>query len=248
MSTRKTQFPTESSQQQGACDPHRVYQHPAFATLQVSELSGGSRVLFGSDVDHQYRIAMRVTEARLHRDLSHDWIHSSPRTIVEFEMTHAQFAALAGSVGKGSGVPVTLTYKPISTGLEMVPAIGRVDSKLDVISREVEECAKRRLAQMQSEVDRLGALIEGGKAGIKELRAVHRGLSNAATGLPSSLGYTVNQAKEMLEKAGNDAKAQVEAFAESTLRRAGLEGVVQLPPSDCPRAGEASPTSVGGAS
>lgn len=228
MTTRTKQLPTERVDQSGPCDPRRVYDHPAFATLQVTEVSGGSRVLFGSDVDHQYRLRLTVNRAYLARDLSHDWIHASMAPLIEIEMTHAQFAALAGSVGKGGGVPVTLIYKPKEVGLEMVPAIDRIDSKIEVLSREVAEQAQRNLEKIQAQIDRLGEVIAGGKAGVKDLREIHRNLGSLSAGLPNTLQFTVKQAQEMLEKASNDARTQVEAYVDSVARRTGLERIVQM--------------------
>lgn len=227
MMKRPKQLPTQRVDNERS-EGRTAYEHPAFATLQVTEVSGGSRVLFGSDVDHQYRLRLQITPAYLVRDLSHDWFHASVKTMVEFEMTHAQFAALAGSVGKGGGVPITLMYKPKSDGCEMVPAIDRIESKIDLFSREVAEKARRSMESMQAQINRLGAALESGKVGTKELREIHRNLNAASENLPGNLKYTVGQAQEMLEQASNDARTQVEAYVDSVARRTGLERIVQM--------------------
>lgn len=247
MTTRPKQLPTQRVDNYRS-EGRTTYEHPAFATLQVAEVSGGSRVLFGSDVDHQYRLRLKISTAYLVRDLSHDWFHASIHPMVEFEMTHAQFAALAGSVGKGGGVPITLIYKPKSGGCEMVPAIDRIESKIDVFSREVAEKANRSMESMQAQINRLGAALESGKVGAKELREIHRNLSVASENLPGNLKYTVGQAQEMLEKASNDARTQVEAYVNAVARRTGLERIVQmsgagevaLPQSDAGEKGDAA--------
>ena len=81
---------------------------------------------------------------------------------------------------------------------------------------------------MRAQIDRMGAALAEGKLGVKEAREIHRSLSITAQNLPSNLGHTVEQAQEMLEKAGNDAKTQIEAFADSTARRLGVSEIAQL--------------------
>lgn len=238
MTKRESQLPVregDSDDLHGA-----TYRHPAFGTISVSEISGGSRVLFGSDVDHQYRICLRIGRASLRRNLSNDWIHPSNSAMVEVEMSHAQFAALAGSVGKGSGVPCTLLYAPTNPAAQMVPSIERLETKLDTFAREVEASAKRQIEELQAQIARMGAALESGKLGVKEAREIHRNLSITSANLPSNLAYTVDQAQRMLETASNDAKTQIETFAESTARRLGqdslgldsLAGIEQSAPAD----------------
>lgn len=225
MNKRTSQPPTTNGEE----GPHgRKYTHPAFATVAVTETSGGSSILFGSDVDHQYKIRMSIQPAYVNRDLNRDWIHSSNHSIVEVEMSHAQFSALCGAVGKGSGVPCTLRWKPVHSEVERVPYIAPLETKLDTFGREVKESAERQIAALRAQIDRLGNSLESGKIGIKEAREIHRNLSVAAANLPSNLQHTVTQAQEMLEVAGNDARAQIEAFAESTARRLGVSSISEL--------------------
>jgi hypothetical protein len=224
MSRRSTQLPVRD----GDNAHGTTFKHPAFATVQVTETSGGSGVLFGSDVDHQYKIRLSIQRAYIKRDLNHDWIHATNAPMIEVEMSHAQFAALTGSIGKGGGVPCTLRYAPVSSAVSDVPYIERLESKLDTFSREVEESAKRQVEAMRAQIARMGVALESGKLGVKEAREIHRSLDNMAANLPKNLGYTVNQAQEMLEKAGNDAKTQIEAFADSTARRLGLDNIAEL--------------------
>lgn len=224
MIKRATQLPVRDGENAHGA----TYKHPAFATIQVTETSGGSNTLFGSDVDHQYKIRLSIQRAYIKRDLNHDWIHSTSTPMIEVELSHAQFAALTGSIGKGEGVPCTLRYAPASSAILDVPYIERLESKLDTFSREVEESAKRQVEALRAQIARMGAALESGKLGMKEAREIHRSLEIVSGNLPKNLGYTVTQAQEMLEKAGNDAKTQIEAFADSTARRLGLNHISEL--------------------
>lgn len=205
-----------------------TYKHPAFATIQVSETSGGGRVLFGTDVDHTYKIRLSIRRATLRRNIGNDWINSTIAPMIEVEMSHAQFAALAGSVGKGAGVACTLRYAPKDSVVQDVPHIERLETKLDTFSREIEASALRQVEGLRAEIKRMGEALATGKLGMKEAREIQRNLDIVSSNLPLNLGYTVTQAQEMLEKAGNDAKTQIEAFADSTARRLGLNDIAEL--------------------
>ena len=82
------------------------FEHPAFGMISVSETCGGDSVLFGSDVDHTYKICLRNHTACMERGLNSDWYHDQ-KTMIEVDMTHQQFSMLQGSVGK-QGVPCTM--------------------------------------------------------------------------------------------------------------------------------------------
>ena len=88
---RIEQEPTVSEGRIGQCDPHGVFKHPAYGTITMTTCTGGDRTLFGSDLGHNQRISIKIDTAVLHRDLYRDWIHSD-KHLIEFEMSHAQFA------------------------------------------------------------------------------------------------------------------------------------------------------------
>lgn len=209
----------------GKCDPHEVYSHPAYGTVTMSVIHGGNRTLFGSDLGHSDRICIRVNTAELKRDLNHDWIHSRNQ-LIEFEMSHAQFAQFITSQGNGNGTPVTLRW---IQGQGDIPAIENIESKHETFRREIREAASERLQHIKQSLDSLRILLEGGgSVSKKELREIYANLSRHAAQLPSTMEFVVKSGEEALEKATSDAKIEVESYIQMAASRIGLGHISDL--------------------
>lgn len=201
------------------------YSHPAFGTVTMTTVSGGDKSLFGSDIGHNQRICIRVNTASLKRDLNHDWINSD-KTLVEFEMSHAQFAQFITSNGNGSGTPCTLKF---IRGEGMIPAIKNIESKHETFKREIRDAAAERLRHIKQGLESLGILLEaGGSISKKELREIHSNMARHVSQLPGTMEYVVNSAEEALEKATSDAKIEVESFIHMSAKRIGLKHINEL--------------------
>lgn len=225
---REEKEPTVSKKAHGS-DVIDVYEHDAYATITMTTSTGGGGSLFGSDLGHNQRIHISIQRAKLHRELSRDWIHGEINPLIDFEMSHSQFAQFITSNGNGGGTPVTLRYAaPRGTAFEAMPMIKNIETKHDIFRREIREMSDKRMEQLQEGVARLGALIDSGKAGKVALKEIHKHLQWAADGTAGSMEFVVKSAEEALEKATHDAKIEVEAYIDASARRIGLESISQL--------------------
>lgn len=210
---RKYQKP--SMRQEG---DREVYEHPAYGMVGMYTVSGGG-ALHASDINHQHRVRIVIKRGRHERDLNTDWYHAFGRSLVEIEMSHAQFAEFITSTGKGGGVPCTIS----EIDGDMMPGIEPVESKVDMLRREIEAAANKRMSAIQEGVRRLGDLIEGGKIGKTELRALHKNLADQANYLPNHMGFIVEMGQEAMERLVNHAKIEIEATVAGHVRALGLE-------------------------
>ena len=83
-------------------------EHESFGMLQISRVSGESGNLFGSSIQHQHFIEMRICPGHKSRDLYQDWIGSSMLPYITINMSNSQFAEAITGLNLGSGTPVTL--------------------------------------------------------------------------------------------------------------------------------------------
>jgi hypothetical protein len=237
--------PTLTLERKGQCEPHEVYDHPAFGTIVMTHPTGGHQDLFGSDVGSMGCVRIAIHKATLHRDLSRDWVFPDMAPLVAIEMTHAQFAMFITGAGRGEGTPVTL-IRASDTPAKQVPPIKRIENKQDVFKREIKRAAEERLESMSRDVDRLQALIDSGKLSIKAVREVVRSLQINLQNAPSNLAFVVESAEEALEEATSNAKIEVEAFIDARARSLGLSNIRQLgtlPTEDSAVVGELSQSS-----
>lgn len=221
---RTEQEPLVTVESVGHRSKSERYDHPAYGTVTLSTVSGADKTLFGSDLKHGQRICIRVNRASLVRDLSHDWIHGRDQ-LVEFEMSHSQFAQFITSNGNGSGTPVTLTWV---SGTGDAPMIKNIETKHETFRREIHTSAKSSVDGMATVARRLTEVAKLGKVGAKELRDIALNLERAVANLPSNMEFVVKSAEEALEKAAADAKIEVESYVAMTAQRIGLERISDL--------------------
>jgi hypothetical protein len=205
----------------GQCDPHDIFDHPAYGLVRMGVRTGGVPHLFGSDIEHKQRITISICHAELHRALSHDWVHSKGLPVVEIELSHSQFAEFITSPNSGEGIPCTIT----AVAGEGIPSIAKLESKSETFKREIEQAAKSRIEKALAKVGELGALIESGKHSKTALRDLHRELQREVAYLPSSIEHVVTQAEEAIDKATTAAKIDIEATMQHQLQRVGAHAV-----------------------
>jgi hypothetical protein len=205
-----------------------VYSHPAYGVVVLTHVSGGNGVLFGSDIGHMGRMRISVSRSKLHRHLSNDWIHGEGGLpLIEFEMSHAQFAEFITGVGRGEGTPCTLRYAA-SGPIEEMPAIKSLETKQDLFKREIRGSVAENLQAVSKQITKLQEMIDSGKLSKPELREIAKDLRNYIDRTPADLEFVIEQSEEALDKATTHAKIEVEAFIGAKARSLGLESIQQL--------------------
>ncbi len=186
--------------------------HPAFGLISAVRTStGGRNFLFGSDFDHSYSVTVRVHEATTHRSLSNDRHHAG-KTLIEFEMTDAQFASLSSAVGTGE-VPCTLRYAaPRDTKLERIPDIEAPRQRIVQFTEEMRKVADEIDCTNASAV----AMVEGLK-GIsqRDRAALLNTLKSAGYRVRSSLPFIAEQFSEHVEREVDALKTAALAISNS---------------------------------
>lgn len=222
--SRPEQEPTVRQGQTGKCEPHGIFTHPAYGTITMTTSTGGERTLFGSDLGHNQRISIRINTAELHRDLYRDWIHSRDH-IIEFEMSHAQFAQFITSNGCGSGTPITIKWMK---DVGQIPGIKNIQTKHETQRKEIHEITRRAYDGVLKDLGRLKAMLDTGKIGKRELAQIIRDMEISIGNAPANLAYAVESAEEALAKAASDARIEVESYVQMTAQRLGLKHIDDL--------------------
>ena len=224
--TRHAVQPTETENQSPMGGTY--FTHDAYGTIRLTNPQGGSSTLFGSDIGHDNRVRIEICRARLDRSHGRDWIF--PReTVVDVEMSHAQFAQFITSSGKGDGTPCTLIVAPSpDTRVQAMPAIANIETKHATFKREIRDEAIKTVEFLEKQVDVLVSLVANGKPRISELKDISRSLKVTLSNLPSNMEFVVSSAEEALERATSDAKIEVEAYIAATAQRIGLNHISQL--------------------
>jgi hypothetical protein len=210
------------------------FTHQAFGLVTVTQWHGGgpaaSTRLFGSDLGHNSGIRLHFEEAELIRDnLSGDRA-SGGKTLLEVDMSLAQWSRFVSSIGDGAGIPVTLGKKRAGD-LVPCPQIAAPEaSKKEVHGQEMHAELRKRLEAMQQQVDRLGSMIADGKITKTTLKEAHSELRRHCEQLPGSVQFVYDQFARATEHVVNDAKTEFEVHVDAVASRLGYKQIRDMAP------------------
>lgn len=196
--------------------------HPAFGVATVTRSQGTPRALFQSDLKHSETITLSVLTAERGRSLMHDWVHPR-KTLVEIEMSLAQWGALVSAMGIGSGVPVTIRHTETQVHVDDLPYEPRIGTVVDEAKGAVGklmERVKEKYAVLRAAVDE--------KQGVKAVREATYSLGHAIDGAESNTEFAVKSVQGAAEHVVSQARADVEAHILQAAQ-SGLGYEVQIP-------------------
>ncbi|MCD0159700.1 hypothetical protein IHN63_00105 [Deinococcus sp. 6YEL10] len=209
-----------------------VQKHPAMGLVVISKTSHGGTgrasrgvPLFGSDLRHTETVSITVMESSVSRSLSNDWHHQG-RRLLELRMSTAQWAQMVSSFGNGNGTPVTLEYIT-RDGPGRIEPYPDPPSKIEQFEQEVEASVASNTDRLKDVHAEIARLIGSGKAGKRDLEALHRNLGLAISANASSATFVVEQHKERMEQTVAEAKIEVEAYVTETLGRLGRRALLE---------------------
>lgn len=223
--------PTVRGEAFGSGNDHIIQEHPAYGRITLTHPSGGNTEMFGSDIVHNERIALRIDFGYEETAYGIPHYRSQPQSrggrVVELEMTAYQWAGLVAS-HSGNGVPCTLRYiTPHGTG--SLPLIDGQNTSTEQANREIEGSLKAMMKRHEEGLLALSALIAKGKATKKELQAAMEKFQNIHAKLPEVTAFAMNTFTEHSETVMARANAEVEASLNSLIQRTGIKALGMKP-------------------
>jgi len=195
-----------------------TYEHPAFAQIGASRVSGGA-TLYGSDFQHQHFVTITIYRSELKRNLSMDW-HYGHDELISVALSEAQWAAFVSSMNVGTGVCCTLQHVGGERVEQLKPPQKRNDQfkqeMADGMKKSAEMCDKLREALAQSGMSQ------------KKQWDMQRMLDAIQAGIGGSANFIADQFGEHMEHVTERAKTEVNAYALRTLMGLGADAMKGL--------------------
>jgi hypothetical protein len=193
----------------------QTYEHPAFAQISVSRVSGQS-VLYDSDFLHHSTMCIRIHHSKLHRSLGRDW-HYGHDEFLEVELSEAQWCTFVSSPNMGSGVPCTLRH----LNRERMPELPRPKSRVDQFSKEQDD-------KVQKAIDSLNGIIEtieGTKLSQKDKGSLKSRIDQVRSELTSNRQFMAEQFDRHMEKTEERAKTEINAYHTQMVSHLGMQAL-----------------------
>lgn len=217
------QTPVESEHVIGG-DRGTTLKHPAFGQILASRVSATpGAVLYGSDFRHHHFMTIRIKRSELHRNLSKDWYHSREE-LIEVALSEAQWATFVSSPNSGDGVPCTIEQLS-GTSLPSIPLRKQEDEHKKEANSKLAEAASR----VQEAIDEIEGEIGKSLSGAKK-KQILESLHRLRRDMEDSLPFVAESLGKHMEKTVERAKIEVNAYIESTVRRAGWAALTGTTP------------------
>jgi hypothetical protein len=199
------------------------YHHPAFGCIQISQWQGGDTYHTGSSVPHNTGFRFVLSEAKVCHNHGRDQ-HYAGKMIAEFSVTPLQFVEMMTSVGKGSGVPVTLSGTR-EDGI--IPGIEKPKSDIRNARDHVKKNAQETIDKLSKAVEKLAELDGDGAISKKDFRTILRSLQVELANFSSNLSFPVEMAAEQAERTSSDIVRNAEAMVSVMLCELGTQALQQ---------------------
>jgi len=200
-----------------------VYEDPTFGVISFSRTHGSPQPLVGSSIKHNNIIMMEVKTAQWIRNLNTDrWFGC--KLITRVDMSPTQFVDAITQLNSGE-IPCTIRYTERGG---MVDLSAPFESKVVQFDEEFRE----KIDQVVSEFDDVIKLAEDSHVQKKVLLAI----TQLKMHIQSNIPFIKEQFTEQMEKTVTEAKGEIEATIENTIRVRGLESLRD----DMPQLGEGS--------
>lgn len=196
-----------------------IKNHPAYGMLGISRCQGNPGTLFGSEVKRPHsfiRITLSPGEERW--SLSQSWFMGRNKTLMEVDMSHAQFAEMITTLNVGSGVPCTIRHL---NGEKEIPHISDDSTVHEQIKADVKDTAKEAVDAICS----LRAAIATAKMPKRQQEELLSLADQARARLTNSLPFVLDQYVEALEAMKQKAATEVDAMLTGAIHRAGLSAL-----------------------
>lgn len=194
-----------------------VRRHPAFAQISVARGQTNGRALYGSDFRHRNIMTVRICESEEMRGLSHDYHHEG-RVVAEVAMSEAQWATFISSPNMGGGVPCTLRARDTDY---LVPELPDPADQVAQFKGEVSQTVRDGIDHLLN----LRGLVEKMGLSKKATAQIVGLLDRSVQELEANLPYVAKTFGEHVEKTIERAKIEINAYAVTTLHRAGIGAI-----------------------
>lgn len=189
--------------------------HPAFGGIVAHRVSG-YRSLYGSDFKHQHFMRVSIKRSEHVRSLSHDRYYGDLRSLIEVDMTEAQWAEFISAPNIGTGVPCTID----NFNGEWMPLLPDPGDKREVFTNEARKYLDDGMKEL-ADLKRMLATTPG--ISKTALRAITSKIESAERDLGPSIDFVAKSFDKHVEKTISKAKQEIHGHMLRQITRAGAD-------------------------
>ena len=198
----------------------KEFKHPSFGMLGFSRVNGNSGYLFGTNVQPDNYIEMRLYTGRMKRDDIEDNFYPDDN-ILTVKMSPVQFSELITSMNYARGVPCTIT----SFNGKKVEQAKNIENRKTFSARSFNDKMSKfadSINKNMTTAEKLIAKKNLSKKDQEELRMMLYGIQKELT---SNIPFFRQMFQEEMDKIVVDAKAEIDAAMQHAVTKAGIKAL-----------------------
>lgn len=198
----------------------KEFKHPSFGMLGFSRVNGNSGYLFGTNVQPNNYIEMRLYTGRMKRDDIGDNFYPDDN-ILTVKMSPVQFSELITSMNYARGVPCTIT----SLNGKEIEQNKNIENRKTVSAKSFNERMNRFAASINKNMTTAEKLIAKKNLSKKDQEELRMMLNGIQTELTSNIPFFREIFQEEMDKIVVDAKAEIDAAMQHAITKAGIKAL-----------------------
>jgi len=197
-------------------------EHESFGMVSIGRIQGG-RHLFGSSIEqHGTFFRLSITQASVKHSLSRDWYHGNLKTLIEIDLSPAQFAEMITSLNMGGGVPCTIN-SILHERMEDPPPGERTEA--EKIQKTFRLKMKTLVGFLKEKVETTRTLLDKKTLSKDDKKEIIWAVEKALQEIQSNAPFVLESFQEASEKVSATVKAEIEAFMALSLHKLGVESL-----------------------
>ena len=198
----------------------KEFKHPSFGMLGFSRVNGNSGYLFGTNVQPDNYIEMRLYTGRMKRDDIEDNFYPD-NNILTVKMSPVQFSELITSMNYACGVPCTIT----SFNGKKVEQAKNIENRKTFSARSFNDKMSKFAASINKNMTTAEKLIAKKNLSKKDQEELRMMLYGIQKELTSNIPFFRQMFQEEMDKIVVDAKAEIDAAMQHAVTKAGIKAL-----------------------
>lgn len=198
------------------------YSHPSYGQIGFSRVTGHSR-FYGSELEQDHYIEMKLFNSEVDRDLGRDWYHAKD-LIAKVRMTAGQFSEMITTMNCGDGIPCTIE-RVTNTQIASLPTI---ENRKEFVHRKFEERMKEFATSIRKEQLEAKELVKKKALSKEDMRLLQHHIEWLTTEVESNIPFFAKCFQETMDEVVFEAKLEIENAIQHKITVLGLESLEQL--------------------
>lgn len=196
------------------------FKHESYGMVGISHVTCGGVSLFGSSIKHDRVIRLRIKRACVERDLHKEWYHGD-ESIIEIDLSAAQFAEFITTPNVGDGIPCTIR-RVEGENMEEPPYRGQNE----IFNQELQKGFEAAMSDADGLINDAREMLDSkGPMKVAEKKALLSKLNKLVQHIKSNMPFLHKQFTRSMDKTVSAAKAEIDSFYTSTIMKMGKKAL-----------------------